>query len=361
VEILSTDEELQRVAESEGVRVLPLDVIWREIRPWKDLMGLYRLYRHLRANRYTFVHTHTSKAGFIGRIAAELAGVPIVVHTAHGFAFHESSPRWKILFYTALERLASLGCRRVVAVSRFHEQWGKRLGIAAAEKIVAIPNGIPAPPPVSLEQALAIRRKWNIQTGEVVVMTPGRLAPEKGLEDMIDAVSALPQAMLERIRVVIAGEGVLRAALERRITSLGLKERIELIGFQQNVPALLAAADIVLLPTWREGLSIALLEAMSQGCAIITTSIGSNLEATEHGAAALVVPPKQPALLADAICELVNNPSRRESLRRRARGIYAEKYTQDRMLSGYHKLYTGLLKEIEGAQSVSPVLSSSHR
>lgn len=361
VEILSTDPELKRMAEGEGVPVLSIDVIWRAVRPLQDLRGLWKLVQYLKRNPYTLVHTHTTKAGFIGRIAASLAGIPLIVHTAHGFAFHEDSSKLKIWFYVLLERIASLYCQKVVTVSRFHASWGQSLGIAAKEKILAISNGVPKPPFVSPQQIEEMKANWGIKNNEMILFTPGRLAPEKGLEDLIEAYALLEPEEQKRTKLLFAGEGALRPVLEGLVRKHHLQDRVVLLGFQSHVPAMLAAADIVVLPTWREGLSIALLEAMSQGCAIITTSIGSNREATDDGQGAFLVSPKSALRLAEAIRELSKNSVLRETLRRRAKNIYSERYTQEQMLSGYHQLYTQLIKEHESAQSVSAILSSIHR
>jgi glycosyltransferase involved in cell wall biosynthesis len=290
-----------------------------------------------------------------------MAGVPIVLHTVHGFAFHEASAAWKILFYTALERIASFGCRRVITVSRFHEMWGRKLGIAAPQKIVAIPNGIPAAPIVEKNKVREIRESWHVQPGQFVIFTPGRLAPEKGLEDLVEAISLLDRATQDRVRVIIAGEGVLRPQLERLVEEKGLRSQFHFLGFQHNIPTLLAASDLVVLPTWREGLSIALLEAMAQSRAVLTTTIGSNREATDDGEAALLVPPSRPAELAVAIGQAVTSPELLLEIGRRARQIFEERYTQERMLSCYHQLYVSSLKEIDSAYSVSPLLSSTNR
>jgi glycosyltransferase involved in cell wall biosynthesis len=361
VEILTTDTEMQRIAQLEGVKVLPMDVIWRDIRPWRDLVGLWRLYKHLRANSYTIVHTHTTKAGFVGRLAAWMADVPIVLHTVHGFAFHEASSAWKILFYTALERIASFGCRRVITVSHFHETWGRKLGISAPHKIMAIPNGIPAAPAIDENEVREIRDGWHVKPGQLVIFTPGRLAAEKGLEDLVEAISLLDGATLDRIRVVIAGEGVLRPQLEKLVEEKGLTSHFQFLGFQQNIPTLLAATDLVVLPTWREGLSIALLEAMAQGRAVLTTTIGSNREATDEGEAALLVSPRRPNELSVAISQAVGCPDLLAEMGQRAKRIFEERYTQERMLSCYHQLYVSSLKEIDSAYSVSPILSSINR
>ncbi|MCC6395223.1 MAG: glycosyltransferase family 4 protein [Bryobacterales bacterium] len=361
VAVLATDPQFCGAAAAAGVPVIPADVIWREIRPWADLKGLWKLYRFLRSHRYTVVHTHTTKAGFVGRIAARMANVPVVIHTVHGLAFHESSPRVKILFYTVLERIASWGCQKVIAVSHFHEQWGKQLGIAAREKIRAIPNGIPDSRNSVCEDRQRVRDRWNIKEGQTVLLTPGRLAPEKGLEDLLNALGQLSPEPRQRLALLIVGEGELRLNLERMAEDAGLREQVCFTGFQEDIPELLAASDIVVFPTWREGLSIALLEAMCQGCAIITTAIGSNREATNEGEGALLVAPKQPAQLAAAITKLVDDEALRSQLGMSARRIYEQRYTQERMLAGYHGLYLESLKELSSAQTISPVLSSADR
>lgn len=361
VQILTTDPGLQQLAAAENVDIVPLDVIWRATRPLKDLAGLWKLYRFLRNSDFTLVHTHTTKAGFVGRLAAWMAGIPIVLHTAHGFAFHETSPWWKKAACTLLDRVASWGCRYVITVSQFHKDWGSRLGIAAPEKLVAISNGIPDPDKPNPAEIQRIRKEWGVSKDQVAILTPGRLAPEKGLEDLLDAIARIETGARKNLHWFIAGEGALRYALEQRARTLGISAHVTFLGFQKNVPALLTAADLVVLPTWREGLSIALLEAMAQGCAILTTTIGSNREVTSEGEAARLIPPGNVERLAVEMAHLAGNLPERLKLGRRAREIYLERYTLDRMLGEYHQLYKQLFEESEYAQSVSPLLSSPHR
>lgn len=358
-EVLATDPEFRRRAEEAQVPVLDRNVVWREIRPLQDLIGLFRLVWILRHGHYSIVHTHTTKAGFVGRVAAWMANVPIVLHTVHGFAFHEASPSAKISFYTVMERFAALFCRKIITVSHFHRDWAVRLGIADASKLLAIPNGIPDPAKIPPERIRQIRAAWNVAPTEVAVFNAGRLAPEKGLEDLVDAFALLPES--SRVKLVLAGEGELRHQLETRAAARGVRDRVVFLGFQKNITELLEAADLVVLPTWREGLSISLLEAMAQSRPIITTNIGPNLEATANGKVARLVPPGRADMLARAIAELAADPKKRQDLGREARHRYLENYTQSQMLDAYYGVYTQLLKEVICAQPVLAVLPSHDR
>lgn len=362
VEVLSTDTDFQREALARSVPVVPLDAIWRSIRIFRDLKGLWRLTRFLRRERYDIIHTHTTKAGFVGRLAGLFARVPVVVHTAHGFAFHERSPWWKIAFYVTLERIASVGCDRVIAVSGFHKKWGERLGIAESSKILAIPNGIPEcpPEPAAASEAADFRQSLGLRPDELFLFTPGRLAAEKGLEDLIDALVQVKSSSM-RFRCLIAGDGPIRGELEQRVADRGLSGEVVFLGFRSDVPHIMQAADLMVFPSWREGLSIALLESMCAGRAIVSTSIGSTIEATADGRAALLVDPGDIPSLAEAIVKLGRDPALRDQLGAAARELFLKRYTLVRMLDDYHQVYRELLKEKNFAQSFSTLLPSPDR
>lgn len=361
VSVLSTDPDFQEAASNNSVEVVPLDAIWREIRPLRDLVGFWRLTRFLRASQYTIVHTHTTKAGFVGRLAAWIAGVPVIIHTAHGFAFHEGSHPLRIAFYVALDRVASWCCDKVITVSNFHADWGLRLGVAARWKIQAIPNGIPDPPPANESRRSALRQSLGVNGDTPLLLTHGRLAEEKGLEDLFDAVALVASRSPRKFKLAIAGTGPLRASLEDRVRRLGIQDKALFLGFRRDVAELLTSADLVVLPTWREGLSIALLEAMAAGCCIITTSISPNREPTQDGRGAYLVPPKSPESIARAIEDLLEDPLRRCSYGAQARAIFGENFSIDRMLASYQQVYRTLLEEKEVAYSVSAVLPSHDR
>lgn len=345
VDVLTTDATFKRILYDNGIGVVDLDVIRREIDPLCDLWGLYRLYQFLRHSGYEVVHTHTSKGGFVGRLAARLARIPVIIHTVHGFAFHEQSSPVALRCYSLLERLAASWCDRIVTVSQFHRDWALRLGIGDEQRVVAIPNGIDEGRVSATREASEVRRDLGLKPEDFVILAVGRLAPQKGLEYLIAAVPILQSRSIAQFKVLLLGDGPLHGKLQTKAKARGVDDKVIFLGFRKDVGDLLAASDLVVLPSLWEGLSIALLEAMAASKPIVTTSIGSNLEVVQDGVSAVLVPPKDPGALAEAIIRLYSNPQLRERLGSEARRVFEERYTEERMLQAYMDLYSMLFRE----------------
>jgi glycosyltransferase involved in cell wall biosynthesis len=278
----------------------------------------------------------------VGRLAARFARVPVVIHTVHGFAFHEASSGPALLMYALLEQLAAHFCDALVTVSQFHCDWAARLHIGNARTRTAIPNGIdPARLAPSRDRA-PTRAALGIADGELMCLTTGRVVRQKGLDILLHALARYDGPPL---RVVLAGEGEELAPLKLMARDLHLGARVMFLGFRTDLGDLLAAADLVVLPSLREGLSISLLEAMAAGKAIIATDIGSNLEVTRHGEAARIVPVGNAAELTGAMMSLAGDAGLRDRLGRAALAEFQRTYHEQMMLDRYMELYARLTGE----------------
>lgn len=344
VGVLTTDTVFQNRLKTLGVEVVGLQCIWRNTRPLRDLFGLIRLVRYLVCSKWTLVHTHTSKAGFIGRISSTIARIPAIIHTTHGFAFHEKSPPWQIRLFATAERLGAFFCHKIVFVSRFHCDWAKQLKIGSPSQRIAIPNGIPSPPDDAITATTVPTKQSRSDSSVLRCLTVGRLAPDKGLDTLIHAASILTKIDCH-IHYELAGEGPIRDTIVSEVHSRGLSRQFRFLGFRTDIDALLAEADIVIQPSVREGLSIVLLEAMRQGKPIIAAAIGSTLEASNYGQAAELFESGNSKALAAAIYELVNNKQRRDQLGDCAAKRFHEHYTEERMIRGYMELYYSVSKK----------------
>ena len=349
VDVLAADPRFQEMILAAGLGLVDLDVIRREIRPYRDARALAAVTRLLSRSSYTIVHTHTSKPGMVGRLAATRAGVPGVIHTPHLFPFHEESGRLAAAAYVRYERFAARWCHRIVTVSDSQREWALRLQIGRPDQVISIPNG------VSFERAAAARSRAEVRAAlgmgkGFMVLASGRLAPQKGVEYLVRAAPRIRQAVPDAC-IVVVGDGPLKRRLASLTAEVGVEETVRFLGFRRDVGELLAAADLVVLPSLWEGLSISLLEAMAAGKAIVTTTLASNREATDDGRAARLVPPKDVDALAAAVAALAASPGERDVLGRRAQEIQRERYTMRRMLDAYLAEYEGLLRR---AHAVAP-------
>ncbi len=292
-------------------RNIPLTIeptLVREINPLKDLLALFRLARFIKRGGYTIVHTHSSKAGILGRWAAWLAGTPIIVHTVHGWGHHQRQHPLVRAVYIALEKLTLRISDKLIVVSPRNIEKGLAGGIGRPEDYVVIRSGIELDrfghPRVPREET---RAALGIPPDAPVVGTVTRLSPQKAPLDFVSAMSIVAQNIPDAWFVMV-GDGPLRSQVEALAAELGIADRLILTGLRRDVPELMAAFDIFALSSLWEGLPRVLPQAMATGLPIVATAIDGNAEAVADGANGLLVPPATPPALAQAVIELLRHP-----------------------------------------------------
>ncbi len=300
----------------------------------------YLAWRHvvpvLRRLRPDVVHTHNSAALIYGAPSARWCGVPTIIHTDHGRAFPDRK------HVMVAERIASTLVWRVVAVSApLARDLGEHVGIASA-RLRVVPNGVADLPPSNQEVVHGLRRDWLRGTDGPLVGLGARLVWEKGLDDLLHAWR-LVSAEVPEARLVIAGDGPERAALEELTTGLGLASSVQFAGTMRDMPSLYRALDVFVLPSVSEGLPLALLEAMAAGLPIVATRVGGIPSVLEPADAGELVPARARELLAEALLRVLRSlragDGTAAALGERARQAYLASGTSAVMARRYERLY----------------------
>lgn len=275
----------------DGITVIELPMR-REISLLSDVRSLARLVRICRRTRPDVLHLHSSKAGFIGRLIGHLSGVPVVVFTPHCWSFQSATGR-KHRFYVALERFASRFCDMTITVSEQEAQEAKALRVLSAEKVRTIHNGLSDE---ELAQPESSRR-------DISFVTVGRLDEQKGYRYLLEAMAELVRAEPEA-RLSIVGDGPLRADLQSQATALGLAGAVTFEGEHADVRPFLQRAHVFVLSSLWEGLPYTIIEAMAARVPVVSTDVGGCRELVVSGETGTLVPPRDPAALAEAMHRL---------------------------------------------------------
>jgi glycosyltransferase involved in cell wall biosynthesis len=296
-------------AEEAGLEVIRLRHMapGRGLYPHADLPGYRELAHHMAGGRFDLVHTHSAKAGGLGRIAAHRSGVPAIVHTFHGFPFHEFQSPLRRRALVAMERRLGRITHHFLAAGTMVAAEAVRLRIAPPDRIrgfatVPIGDGIGR---FTSEARREARSLLGIPPGAKVVGTVARLEGQKAPLDMVAAIAALRRP---DVRLVWIGDGDLRAATERHIEKHGLRDRVLLLGHRRDVPRLLPAFDVFAMSSLYEGLPCAVVEAMLCGIPVVATAVNSVPEIVIAGKTGLLARPGDPASLSRALAYALDNP-----------------------------------------------------
>jgi len=330
-----------RAAESAD-HVFLIDSMKRGIHSLDNTKALVEIAALLRRQRYDVVHTHSTNAGILGRLAAAAVRTPVIVHTVHGFPFNDLTfaPSIRALLI-ALEQLSARFCDRLIMVSELNKLEALQKRIAPAWKMLTIHSGIDMArfeEPVNLE---AKRRELGLMAGWPVVGTVGRLsecnAPEVFVRAACEVLAHRPE-----VHFVIVGDGPLRARVEA--LSAGFPQ-VKLLGYRSDVPEILRTFDMFAFPILWGGLGRALTEAMIAGKAVVASEVNGVPEIVHHGQTGLLVPPNDPEAIATSVLYLLDNPAVASKLGENARREVIPEFGADLMVRRIEALYEELLLE----------------
>jgi glycosyltransferase involved in cell wall biosynthesis len=348
VTAVCSDGKWVKYVQEAGIPVKIIEIT-RNLNPYKDLLSLWRLFRYFRSEGFSLVHTHTPKAGFVGRIAAKMARIPVIIHTNPGFYFHENSGLLSRIFYVLLEKIAASCCDFIFCQNSEDVETAVRVGICEASKIKCIGNGVDIshfnPDQYSSGKILAKKKELGIPSTSRVVGFVGRLVREKGVIEFLEAADIVTQKIPD---VRFLAVGPLEPEKSDRIQPSILKQLghgkdvIMLAEMRTDIPDLLALMDIVTLPSYREGMPRLPMEAGLMKKPVVATNIRGCREVVKNGQTGILIPLKDSKNLAKAIIYMFGHPEEAQKMgingRKRVKELFDEKEFFPRIEVEYQKL-----------------------
>ncbi len=316
----------------------------RSISPVDDFLALFELRRLIRKENPDIVHTHSSKAGILGRLAAFLAGVPVIIHTFHGFGFHERQSALKKHFFIFLEKFCALFSHSLIFVSNANMDYARGYDLGDEERYSLIHSGIPLKNYPARADRAAKRRELGVPADAVLVVSLGNLKPQKNPEDFIAAARRLAAAHKEAVFMLVGGGDGLEAA-RARAKHLGLERSLLFPGWREDSAEILAAADIFTLTSLWEGLPRSLVEAIKTGLPSVCYKTDGVTDLLYDGANGFVVAQGDLDTFCLRVKELIENPVLRAAMAGKAAGADLSEFDIDYMVRQQEALYTELLKK----------------
>ncbi|MEW6234422.1 MAG: glycosyltransferase family 4 protein [Candidatus Omnitrophota bacterium] len=333
------------LAEEKGVKPVIVPNLGRELNPIRDILTLWKLYRLIRRERPDIVHTHTAKAGTVGRLAALLAGTPIIVHTFHGHVLHGYFGKAKTAFFRTVERFLARCSSAVIAVSESCRNDLIHYGIGGEDRVIAIPLGLELerfrrdPEPHRSE----VRRELGIPLGAFAVGMIARMVPIKRHEDLFHAIPNVLEKFPDAYFVNV-GDGELKPQLVALAQQLGIANRCLFPGFREDQERIYAAMDLTVLTSANEGLPVAVIESLSSGTPVVATRVGGVPELVRDGETGYIVEPGNPDSIAEGLLKAIADPAKTAAMGRLAQEETIRKYSIQRLIRDIEEFYGKLLQ-----------------
>lgn len=338
--------ELLKNVEMPPFKIVEIPEMVREVSPFKDLKALRKLREYFKKEKFDVVHTHSSKAGIIGRIAARQAGVPVVVHTVHGQAFHAYEKPWKKLLYITAERIAAKYCDKIYAVAQAMIDQCVDAKVAPREKYMVVYSGMDTAAFANAGRNMELRQKLGIPENAKVIVTVARLFPMKGYEEMLPAAARLVKEFPD-LHFLPVGDGPMYDELQKQIADLGLTGNFHFAGLvpPHEVCDYIAQADLLWHLSLHEGLPRAVVQALAVGIPAIGYKLDGTPEVVLNGKTGYVTAPQDVDAVVARSRELLNDAALRAEMGKNGKELVIERFAWRRMADILEEEFLMLLKE----------------
>ncbi len=347
--ITEDEGDMTYYARERGVEVTEIAGMSRLLSPLRDLRSFLTLLGIFRRERPTIVHTHTAKAGTVGRLAAYVARVPVIVHTFHGHVLGgRYFSRLKTRFFLAVERQLARATDRLVVLT--HDQARERsedLRVAPSDRFAVIPLGLNLQPFAEVDRAAArsgLRAELGIDEDRPVVGIVGRLVPVKNHELLFDAMVQLSHRMDPAPHLIVVGSGERESALRSYVRDKGLEDLVHWLGWRKDLPQVFPAFDVTALTSLDEGTPVSLIESLASGTPVVSVAVGGVPEILDWGELGCLVHSAWDDEVAAGIDSVLASPPSPED-RERARELVLERFSIRRLAEDVERLYVEALKQ----------------
>jgi len=341
--------DMMNLAKAKGIKPVIIPELGREIGFKNDVKAFYKLYKIIKQERPDIVHTHTAKAGTLGRIGAKLAGVPIILHTFHGHVLRGYFGKVKTWFFIQIEKALARISTRVITLSNELKKELTGMGIGDEKKIEVVPLGLELEPFLKNEKYRGkFREELGLSEDTFLIGIIGRLVPIKGHRYFLQtakAVSSQFSILNSQLKFIIIGDGELREELETYAGQLGILNDVIFTGFRQDLPEVYADLDIVVLTSINEGTPVSVIEAMASGKPVVATKVGGVSSLVKDNVTGFLVKSGDVRSFSEAILKLLKNPEIRQKMGRKAREEVFPYYDVSELVKRIDCLYTQLITD----------------
>jgi len=351
------EASLEHSAAGHVFRLKQIQELGRSISPIDDLRAWIALVRLIFAEKPDVIHTHTAKAGTLGRLAAAVFNATrtrrrrsAVIHTFHGHVLSGYFGRVGSVLTRMAERGLAAVSDRIIAISPAQQHdLVTTFHVAPPNRTVVIPLGLDLANLLGLtSSATNLRSHLGIPHDAVVIGYVGRFVPIKNLPVLVEGFASAARSD-PRLWLVMAGDGPLRPAIESAVRAAGIQDRVRLLGWCEDLPALYSTMDVCALASLNEGTPVALIEAMAAARPVVATSVGGVVDLVAHGQTGMLVPPQDPVKLGEAIRQLAENADERARMGQAARRDVSARFSHSRLITDIASLYDAVLSEKRGS------------
>ncbi len=314
-----------------------IDVKILNISTSRNPIAIYRLYKLLKHYKIDIIHTHAYSAGTVGRISAFLARVPVII--SHNHSVHNYYNK----YYHLVEWALSLITDRIICVSDIVNKFANETQGINAERLMTIYNGTNDIYPVHRNVTIKLKEELGVPPEHTVIGTITHMEEHKGVLYLIQTASYLLKSRKDLIFLLV-GDGAQEKELRKLSANLNIEKNVLFTGERSDIPEILSLIDIFILPSLREGLGLSILEAMASGRPVIATNVGGIPEVVTDGVSGILVPPKNPEALQDAMVELLDDKEKQETMGFNGKRIYSERFNFRTMVDKIEELYDLLIK-----------------